>query len=737
MGGGCKGEVMPESLRRVFADARRRGRRILDEQGAKSVLAEYGLTVPRGVRVPPGGTASLDGLKPPLAAKLISPDLVHKSDAGGVRLGLDDVMAAKEAVRELEGLGRAAGMRLDGVLVEEMAPPGVELIIGGVIDPRFGPVLMLGLGGVFVEVFKDTVVRVCPVTRRDAAGMIDDLRNAPLLRGARGREAVDEGKIIESLLAVGGERGLFVAHQDEIAELDINPLIVSARAAYACDARIVLSDAIVGMSAHAAGEDLSLLLNPRVLAVVGASASGITPGNEFIRHSRALGFKGRIVPIHPNAPMVEGLPAAKSLAEVGEPVDFAYIAIKAEDVPGIIAGAAGILRYAQVMSSGFGEVAAGRDLERRLVEAARSAGVRVLGPNCLGVYSPRGRMSFIGGSSGEPGSVGVITQSGGLAADVILRGQNRGLCFSGVVTLGNSADLGPADLLEFFLADTVTKVIGLYAEDIKDGRTFFRTLRAARGAKPVVMLVGGQTAQGRRAAASHTGSLVSGTEIWRGLAQQTGLVLVDTLDQLLDVLLAFQTLPPRSERPTRGCVLFGNGGGASVLAADAFDRRGLEVPPLSPGALAELEALQLPPGTSIGNPVDAPTLTLRQHDGRMAEKILNIVLAHADPDALVMHLNLPMFMASADQRADFLHILVEALIRARARHSSSAHIALVLRSDGSEAVERRRRDFRGAVVRQGIPVYDEMTNVADALAGLAFYERFLHAERRSASEPGG
>lgn len=472
-------------------------------------------------------------------------------------------------------------------------------------------------------------------------------------------------------------------------------------------------------------QDLSRLFRPRVLAVVGASASGITPGNEFIRHSRALGFAGRIVPIHPSATTVEGLPAVKSFADVGEMVDFAYIAIPAAHVARVITAAAGVVRYAQVMSSGFGEVIGGRALEEHLIQAARAAGVRVLGPNCLGVYSPRGRISFISGSSSEPGPVGVITQSGGLGADVVLRGRNRGLLYSAVVTLGNSADLGPADLLEHFLSDPETKVIGLYAEDIKDGRAFFRALRNACGTKPVVVLVGGLTGQGRRAAASHTGSLVSSAEVWRGLAQQTGTVLVQTLDELLDVLLAFQTLATRSERPTRRCVLFGNGGGASVLAADAFERCGLEVMPLPPRALAELQALGLPAGSSVANPIDTPTLTLRQQDGRIAERILEAVLAYGEPDAVVMHINLPMFMASADQRADFLQNLVDALIRVRARHADRAHLALVLRSDGSEESERRRREFRRTAVHHGIPVYDEIVNAAAALAGVAFLERHL------------
>ena len=470
------------------------------------------------------------------------------------------------------------------------------------------------------------------------------------------------------------------------------------------------------------------IFRPRVVAVVGASASGgVAPGNEFIRHTRALGYDGRLVPIHPSAATVDGLSAAKSFAEVGETIDFAYVAVGAKSVNSLLATAGGKVRYAMVMSSGFGEVAEGRELERQMVETARAAGVRILGPNCLGVYSPRGKLAFIGGASPEPGPVGVITQSGGLGVDIILRGQARGLRYSGLVTLGNSADVAPSEMVEYFIDDPDTRVIGIYAEDIKDGRAFFRSLRAARGAKPVVVLLGGQTRQGQQAAASHTGSLASGAEIWRGLARQTGIALTRTLDEFLDVLHAFQTLQPRRDRPTRRCVLFGNGGGTSVLAADAFARRGLEVAPLPASALEALGKLELLPGTSVVNPIDAPAYTLRQEEGRIAERILDIVLERGEPDAVVMHINLPVFIASTDQRVDTMQNLIDAAIRALARRPRQAHFALVLRSDGGEASEARRREFRAKAIARSIPVFDEMVNAADAMAGIAFFETYLQA----------
>ena len=228
-------------LSQLFAQARAEGRAFLDEAAAKRVLRAYGIAAPRGAVVPRGGEPALEGLTAPFAAKLISADASHKSDVGGVRLGLADARSASAAVRALEALAGEKGLRLDGVLVEEMAPPGVELVVGGLLDARFGPVLMLGLGGVFVEIFNDTAFRVCPIVRRDAREMIGDLRGAPLLRGARGHPAVDEERIVDTLLAIGGEGGVLVELESEIAELDVNPLIVSAHAAVACDARIVLA----------------------------------------------------------------------------------------------------------------------------------------------------------------------------------------------------------------------------------------------------------------------------------------------------------------------------------------------------------------------------------------------------------------------------------------------------------------------------------------------------------------
>lgn len=207
----------------------------MDEPQAKALLAAHGIAVPRGLVLAPDAVPDLTGLRPPFALKVIAPSLSHKSDAGGVALRLADaaaVLAARDAM-----LGRPAirAAQPSGFLLEEMAPPGHELVIGATRDPKFGPVVMLGLGGIFVEIFQDVAFRLCPLRRHEARDMLAELRALPVLRGARGGVVADEAAIIETVLAVDR----LLMQRPDIAELDINPLIVGPHGAVAVDARIV------------------------------------------------------------------------------------------------------------------------------------------------------------------------------------------------------------------------------------------------------------------------------------------------------------------------------------------------------------------------------------------------------------------------------------------------------------------------------------------------------------------
>jgi acyl-CoA synthetase (NDP forming) len=227
----------------LIAEARKQNRSALDEQAGKALLAEFGVAVPQSVMVAGADDVGqkTKSLKFPVVVKVMSPDILHKSDAGGVKVGLQSAAEVESAIRAMMQQPAIAATRIDGFLVEEMAPPGQEMVIGGLRDPQFGPLVMVGLGGIFVEVLADVSFRICPITRLDAQEMLAELKGAAILKGARGRKAVSQDAIVDALLKVGGENGLLLRHAADIKEADINPLIVSESGAVAVDARFILS----------------------------------------------------------------------------------------------------------------------------------------------------------------------------------------------------------------------------------------------------------------------------------------------------------------------------------------------------------------------------------------------------------------------------------------------------------------------------------------------------------------
>lgn len=705
------------------------GRGSLNESEGKALLKEYGIRVPGSVTVNGAEevqTAIAD-LTGPFVVKVMSAEILHKSDAGGVALNLADAAAVAAAIREMSVKPAIAAARLDGWLVEEMMPQGQEVVIGGLRDPQFGPLLMVGLGGIFVEVLKDVAFGICPVSETDARRMVESLRGYKLLLGARGQEGVDIEALIAVMLKIGGAGGLLMQEADTVAELDLNPVLVSQSGAVAVDARFILSgDGIAAKRSIpdpelTPTERLSPLFSPKTVAVLGASTNQTAIANTFIRRMKDYGYPGKIFPIHPKASEVEGLTAYPDLASTPEPVDYAYVAIGAGRIPDALAAAKGNCRIAQVISSGFAEIEGGQDLEAELVEKAHGARIRVLGPNCLGTYSPRGGLTFPVGAPKDVGKIGIVSQSGGLSTDIIKRGQWRGIRFSGLVTMGNSCDLTPTDLLEFYFDDPQTKAVGLYIEDIKDGRAFFDLLRSDKATKPVVILKGGRSSQGRLAAASHTGALAGGEQAWEVLTQQTASVMVPHVNGFLDTLLALQSFDLNPGNPTHKITLFGNGGGSSVLGSDAFAEVGLDVLPFDDVTLGHLEALGFPPGTSVVNPVDTPVRTLQEKNGWVAGEILDIIYEYASPQAVAMHLNLAAFVGRGD--VDPVGNLFSVIEDLQKKRPGEAHFALALRTDGSPELEDAKRAYKERAREVNVPVFDEIPEMASALSNVAHLER--------------
>ncbi|MGP4099453.1 acetate--CoA ligase family protein [Nonomuraea sp. KM90] len=658
------------------------------EHEVKALLAAAGVPVPRGVVVRDLDFGAARELNEPLVLKAFGPGLVHKSEAGAVALGL------RFADLEAAAAGMEARLEPAGFLVEEQAAAGVELIVGLVRDPAFGPVLLAGLGGVWTEALRDTALRLCPIAEGDARRMLASLRGAGLLDGWRGGPPVDVDAVVKLLMTVGGPGGLW--ERLELGEFELNPVIAGPAGVIAVDARHLPGEASPGEPVTRATDFLPLF-EPGAVAVAGASTSRPNFGNMFLGFYRAAGVP--LVAVHPTAAEVAGVPAVPSLAAAE--VDYALVAVPAERCAEVVRQARGV-PFVQVMSGGFGE--AGRpELEEELVAAARAAGTRLLGPNCMGVYSPKGRQTFVGGGMGPAGTVALISQSGGLAGEVIKVGERRGLAFSRVVTVGNAADVTPAELLRWLAHDSETRAVGLYLEDPRDGRELYAALRDAE--LPVVLLVGGRTGQGQRAAASHTGGMVSDRRIWEAVAEQAGAALVSTQDDLIGVLAFFQA---HGSRVTSGdgVLVVGPSGGASVLAADAFDLAGVRLDALPGDRLDALRGLGV---VAAGNPLEVPVGPLGRA-GLVAEVIDALAGPYRD---VVAHVNVPAFFTYGD-RTEPLYAYTRALAGAQAARPG-IRVTLVTRN-GECAPPGVEDEVRRIAAAAGIPVYRTMEAAAVAVA---------------------
>ncbi|MEU4228393.1 acetate--CoA ligase family protein [Nonomuraea sp. NPDC026600] len=696
------------------------------EHEAKALLREAGVPVPRGVVVRGMDFGPVMDLREPLVLKAYGPGIVHKSEAGAVVLGLRRADVPAEAARML-----AEVVGTEGFLIEEQASAGVELIVGLVHDPGFGPVLLAGLGGVWAETLRDTALGLCPISEGDARRMLGSLRGSPVLYGLRGRPGVDVDAVVKLLMTVGGAGGLW--ERLELGEFEINPVIATESGIVAVDARY-LPAADAAPEAADSGEpaDFGPLFEPRAVAVVGASTSRPNFGNMFLEFYKAAGVP--LVAVHPEAREVGGVPAVPSLATAD--VDYALVAVPAERCAEVVRQAIGV-PYVQVMSGGFGE--AGRpELEQELVAAARAAGTRLLGPNCMGVYCPRGRQTFVGGGLGPAGTVALISQSGGLAGEVIKVGERRGLAFSRVVTVGNAADVTPAELLRWLSTDPETRAVGLYLEDPRDGRALYEALAAAP--MPVVLLVGGRSAQGQRAAASHTGGLVSDGRIWQALADQTGATLVTSQDDLIGVLAFFQAHGTRTTGPYDGtavpgdqvgapgaasgdepgslraashggALVIGPSGGASVLAADVFDRAGVPLGPLPDSVLGELRRLGLGAGSSLANPLEVPVGPRSGPD--LVRRAVEVIVRHLPYPDVVAHVNVQSFFTYGT-RAEPLFEYARALA-ATQDALPGIRVTLVTRN-GECAPPGVEDEVRAIVAAAGIPVYRSMEAASVAVA---------------------
>ena len=466
-------------------------------------------------------------------------------------------------------------------------------------------------------------------------------------------------------------------------------------------------------------ENLDFLFHPRSIAIAGVSdrAEKFSFGLKFFEALTQFGFAGKLYPVNPTGGKINGAAIYKSVKDIPDEVDFIISAIPAPFTPQLVddAAAKGV-RAIHFFTSGFGEIedADGKRLQAEIIARAEKGGIRVVGPNCLGLYCPAGGLSFNGDFDKTAGRVAMISQSGGNAAHCIHDGTSRGLYFSKVISMGNGADLNEADYMEYLTRDTETKIITAYLEGAREGERFFRALQSASEAKPVIILKVGTSGPGAQAAVSHTTALAGSDQIWEGVLSQTRAIRTGSIEEMVDVALAFEHMPaPAGNR----IVIVGIGGGASVLLADAFSLAGLELPPLSDVLRRRLmEIFPSEAGRIFKNPIDL-------NHFETPEKFFSVLGAldqFHEADMLAVHVAFDHFGLISSQEKEFwVDTFLELICQAKKNLKKPA--AVILHSFSSAGMNALAHRAARKLAAAGIAVFPSVSRGALALGRFARY----------------
>ena len=351
--------------------------------------------------------------------------------------------------------------------------------------------------------------------------------------------------------------------------------------------------------------DLAGFFNPRSIAILGVSRgpSGLG-GNSFMHHYLEAGYRGTIYPINPKASEIMGLKVWPSLASLPEKPDLVMIAVQAPAVPAVLEECATLgLRHIHILTAGFGELGTdeGRRLEAQIVSIAEEKDLLIIGPNCMGPYSPSARLTAWGAVPGKDGNVGIISQSGGITQRLTEYVCSLGVGVSKAVSIGNATVLDSSDYLEFMAEDDAVRVIAMYLENIRDGRRLFQLTRDVARRKPIILLKGGESERGAATVASHTGRMAGNRRLWQAFFAQTSVTNVKGMNEWVDAILAFSLLSGTSGNRV---FIMGGGGGNSVIFSDTCTREGLEVPVLSQTSMETIRPMVPVAGSIAGNPLD-------------------------------------------------------------------------------------------------------------------------------------
>jgi acetyltransferase len=605
----------------------------LSEDASKALLRAYGLVTPeeRIAGTPDDAAAAARELGFPVVVKLAGDRIAHKTERGLVRLGLTDAHAVAAAGRELLAAATAA----DGdvaLLVAPMVRGHRELIAGLVRDRQFGAMVMLGVGGVLAEAVGDVVFRPAPLDNVTAEEMIDSLASQALLGDVRGEAAVSRDRLVELLVGLGR----LAAERPDVASVDVNPLIVDAGGTpVAVDALVEIGSAPESPFAsrpRPTDDAFRALFEPRGVVVTGASTHPGKFGFVSLHNLLAAGYQGAIFGTNRAGEEVLGIHTLADVADLpDDAVDLAFVCTPAAaNVDILRACAKKGVRAAFLTTAGYGEAGdAGMAAQDELVELGDELGMLIAGPNGQGVVSTPARLcAQIVAPYPPAGRIGVASQSGNFVSSFMNLARSTGVGISRAVSAGNAAAVGVADYLDFYAADPETSVGLAYIETVRDGAGFMARLGEAAARQPLVVLKGGATAGGARAAASHTGALAADDNLFEGACRAYGITRAASVEEAFETAATFATQPlPKGPR----VVVLTTAGGWGVVTADAISRdRDLVLVELPDDLLTAIDA-HLPPRWSRNNPVDCAGGETRD----TIPTVLELLAEHPDVDAVV------------------------------------------------------------------------------------------------------
>jgi 3-hydroxypropionyl-CoA synthetase (ADP-forming) len=598
-----------KDVERVLSGVTSGPHKVVTEDVAKKILADYGLQVPPYVIVNSSQQAAKESAAMgfPLVAKVVSPMILHKTEVHGVKIGLK---SEGEVVNAFDDMYDRLRNEFDirGILLEKMVPPGVELIVGLQNDPQFGPVIMCGLGGVYTELFKDVSFRVLPIEKRDALEMLEGLKGRQILHGFRGSRPIDVDMVAEALVKIGN---LGVDMAPFFESVDFNPMTVYPDSYYIVDAKILLNDkrnANAISKAQPNSNFMDIFFNAKSIALVGASPEKGKIGNSVLESLSKHEYKGKIFPVNAKGyPDIMGLKAYKSLDDIQESVDLVIVTVDLKFVPALLksSGTKGI--HNMVIISGGGKELGGEraEIEQEIKQLSQDLGIRIIGPNCIGVFNGANRLdcAFQGHARmvrPKNGKVSFLSQSGTVGIAFMETSDTFGT--SKMISYGNRSDVDEADMIWYLAQDPNTDVIGLYVEGLGDGRKFVDTAKnvISKHKKPVVVFKNGRTARGAVQAASHTGSLGGSFGVVKGAFQQSGIISVDSYEELTGSLKALTWQPVPSGNKV---AMVTNGAGPIIAAIDRFEDLGLKLANLSEETMNSFKR-HYPATYVLGNPLD-------------------------------------------------------------------------------------------------------------------------------------